>query len=136
MEAGGFYSLGDIAVTAAAIYLGTPIDELDGMTAVTAQVKFAYGSGGTSGNAFLQTSLDQSATWIDIASVTFTTAGKTVVLNFSGLTPRLTEYTPTDGSLANDTAVDGILGDRLRLKVVTVGTYAGSTLLSGRIAVR
>ena len=136
MDAGGFYSLGDIAITTAAIYLGAEIDELDGMSAVTAQIKLAYGSGGTSGNAFLQTSLDQSATWIDIASVTFTTAGKTVVLNFSGLTPRLTEYTPTDGSLANDTAVDGILGDRLRLKVVTVGTYAGSTLLSGRIAVR
>ena len=132
----GIVTLGDFALTASATYVGTAIEDLDGMTAATIQVKFAYGSGGTTARAYVQTSLDQGTTWIDIISVLHTTSSEVAVFNISGLTPKTTAIVPGDGALSDDTAIDGILGDRLRVKVVTTGTYAGQTVLSVRAAVR
>jgi hypothetical protein len=37
--------------------------------------------------------------------------------------------TPTDGTLADNTAVNGLLGSNLRVKLTTTGTYAGETSL-------
>lgn len=136
MNSPGIYSLGDIAITGAGTQTGTVVDGLDGMTAVTLQARLAYGSGGTKVSAYIQTSLDQGSTWVDIACITFGTAGATKIVNLSGLTPKTTEVTPADGALADDTCVDGVLGDRLRVKAVSTGTYAGSTVLSVRAAVR
>jgi len=42
------------------------------------------------------------------------------------LTPVTTVYTPT--TLSDDTVKDGILGERWRAKIITVGTYAGKHL--------
>lgn len=129
---------GNIAftITAAATQLGTPILELDGMTALTCQLKFVFGSGGLTCRAYLQTSLDQGATWIDIACQLFEVANETKIFNLSGLTPKTTAVAPTDGTLTDDTSLDGILGDRVRLKVVSTGTYAGSTQVTGWIQPR
>ncbi len=132
----GLLDLGDHALNLAAIYIGTPLDKLDGMTACTLYLRFQYGSGGSTCKAYCQVSLDQETTWVDIACASFTTASEAVILNFSGLTPKLTQIVPTDGALADDTAIDGVLSDRMRLKIVTTGTYAGQTVLSGRVAVR
>jgi hypothetical protein len=132
----GLKSLGDITITAAGTQTATAVEDLDGMLAAAVQFRLAYGSGGTSVKAYLQTSLDQGSTWIDVACFTATTASAVRVVNLSALTPKTTLVTPTDGALSDDSAVDGILGDRLRLKVVSVGTYAGSTLLTVRAVVR
>jgi hypothetical protein len=91
------------------------------------QIDFVYGSGGTSGKVWLQTSLDGS-TWIDIANMTFLLASKSRIYNFSADTPITTAYVITDGTLADDTAKDGIIGEIYRCKYTTVGTYAASTL--------
>jgi hypothetical protein len=66
----------------------------------------------------------------------FGAASEVEIINLSGLTPKTTQVPPGDGALGDDTTVDGVLGDRLRAKVVSVGTYAGSTVLSVRAAVR
>lgn len=123
-------------VTAAATQNGDPVLKLDGMTALSGLVKFDWGSGGTTCKVYVQTSLDQGATWIDIAALAFTTADASKVFNLSGLTPKTTAVVPTDGTLTDDTCLDGILGDRVRLKVVSTGTYAGSTIVTGWIAAR
>ncbi|MER8540250.1 hypothetical protein NKH17_12425 [Mesorhizobium sp. M1334] len=136
MDNPGLYSLGDLAVTVAGTQVGDWITDLEGMLAALANLRLAYGSGGTTIRAYLQTSLDGGTTAVDIACVLFQTASETAVLNFSALTPKLTQVVPTDGALADDTAIDGVLGDRLRLKLVSTGTYAGSTVLSGRIHAR
>lgn len=137
MDSPGIYSLGDFAVTTAGTQIGDWIDDIDGMLAATIQLRLAYGSGGSEIRAYVQTSLDQGTTAIDLACVLFGTDGETRVVNLSGLTPKSdAQITPTDGALADDTAVDGVLGDRLRLKLVSTGTYAGSTVLSARAAVR
>lgn len=136
MNSPGIYSLGDFSLTAADTYIGDWVTDLDGMLAVTLQARFAYGSGGTTAKLYIQTSIDQGVTPIDIACIAFDTEGATAVVNLSGLTPKTTEVVPTDGALTDDTCVDGILGDRLRAKIVTVGTYASSTVLSVRAAAR
>jgi hypothetical protein len=132
----GVYTLGPVQVTVPVTYVTDWVTDLDGMVGVTLQMQLAYGSGGTSIKAFLQTSLDSGQTAIDIASVTFATSGGTKVLNLSANSPVTTAAVPSDGALADNTVLDGILGDRLRLKVVSTGTYAGSTVLVGRVAVR
>lgn len=136
MSKTGIQSLGDFTITTAATYVGDWVTGFDGLLAMCAQLRLAYGSGGTSIKAYVQTSLDQATTPVDIACVVFGTASEVAALNFSALTPKLTQVTPTDGALADDTAVDGILGDRFRLKVVSTGTYAGSTVVSARVNAR
>jgi hypothetical protein len=95
------------------------------------QAQFVYGgSGGTSATAFLQTSFDGGTTWCDIACFAFTTSSATKICNLSSLTAVATQATPTNGSLANNSCVDGFLGPVLRVLVTTVGTYAGGTTLT------
>lgn len=131
----GIYSLGDFQITTAQTLIGSWVEDLEGLLALAVSLRLQYGSGGTGIKAYLQTSLDQGQTAIDIACVAFGTAAEHVVLNFSALTPK-GQVTPTDGSLTDDTVVDGILGDRFRLKVVVTGTYGGSTILSARVNAR
>lgn len=142
----GIKNLGDAAITAAVtgsvITSGVSsqgvaqafIDKLEGATGVTLQANFTYGSGGTSVAAAVETSIDQGLTWVEIARFAFTTASAEKVLSVIGNSEITTAYTPA--ALSSDTAKSGILGDRLRCKVTSVGTYAGNTSLSVRASVR
>ncbi len=125
----GYFSLGTFSITTAGTFMGDWVDDLDGCLALLAQLRFIWGSGGSAVVAYLQTSVDNGATPVDMASVAFAMASENAVLNFSALTPKTTQVTPSDGALTSDTAVDGVLGDRFRVKIVVTGTYAGSTQL-------
>ena len=142
----GIFNLGDepitVAVTNIVITDGVSsqnvaqsfIDGLDWMAAVTLQANFTYGtSGGTSVKVDIETSLD-STSWVPIARFAFTTASAEKLFNLSGLTPKTTVVVPA--TLSDDTCLDGILGDRLRAKITTSGTYVGNTSISVRAAVR
>lgn len=98
-------------------------------TNMTLQANFTYGSGGTSADAYVQTSLDGGGTWVDIAEFHFTTSSGRVLYNLNSSTPVTTQYTATDGSLSANTAKDGVFGSQWRVKYTTVGTYAASTTL-------
>jgi hypothetical protein len=142
----GIYNLGDeaitVAVTNSVITDGVSsqgntqafIDGLDWMAAVTLQANFTYGSGGTNLKVDIETSLDQGLSWIHIARFAFLLASAEKLFNLSGLTPKTTVVTPA--TLSDDTVLDGILGDRLRAKITSAGTYAGNTSISVRAAVR
>lgn len=132
----GYYSLGNFSITSADTAAGDAVTGLEGMLAATVQLRFVYGSTGANVKVYIQTSFDQGNTWVDVAAVLFELANEVRLLNLSGLTPKTTQVTPTDGSLSDDTAVDGLLGDRLRVKVVSTGTYAGSTTLSASVVAR
>lgn len=136
MDNPGLYSLGDISVTTAGTQVGDAVVGLKGMLSALLQLRFAWGSGGTNVKVYVQSSADDGTTWYDVACVLFATATEVALLNLSALTPKTTQVVPTDGTLADDTAVDGLIADRLRLKVVSTGTYAGSTLLSARLIAR
>lgn len=138
MNNAGIFTLGDVAITAAATYITDWVDGLDGVSEITYDLNFAWGSGGSSGKVFLQTSLRQAIettdAGIDIACMSFAGASKqrvgTLVSGYKAAT------IPTDGLLTEETDLSGVLGDRFRLKIVTIGVYAGNTILSGRIAAR
>lgn len=133
----GDYTLAALGITTALTgQAQTSISQLEGLIATTLEVQFAYGSGGTSCKVWIQTTLDAGQTWLDIACFAFTTSSSTKVINISGLTPVTTAIVPTDGSMSDNTAQDGVLGSALRAKITTVGTYAGSTSLSVRASVR
>lgn len=135
------YSLGDWAIGAAATQVPDNNDdevvtELEGILALLCVVRFIYGSGGSSCRVYLQTSADQGVTWFDIACFLFTATNDQKRVNLSGLTPVTTPVQVSDASLTDNTAVDGALGDRFRVKIVSTGTYADSTLVSVRIHTR
>lgn len=110
------------AVPSATTSAGVPA-----MASCQIQVVFTYGSGGTSGTLWVQSSFDGGTTWVDIYAFSFTTANKSRIVNLSSRTP-IAPYLPTDGTLANDTTKDGLLFSLFRTKVSSVGTYAGTTL--------
>ncbi|MGE0701409.1 MAG: hypothetical protein AB7O57_20095 [Hyphomicrobiaceae bacterium] len=105
----------------------TAVDKLAGILAAMLTIQFAYGSGGTSCKVYVQVSPNQGVTWIDVACATFTTSSGVKVFNLSALTPKTTPITPTDGALADDTYIDGILGHVMRVKITSTGTYGGNT---------
>lgn len=132
----GDYNLADqgvgSALTASAL---TPVQDLEGILAATIEARFSYGSGGTTCKVWVQTTLDDGASWFDIACFAFTTASAIKVVNLSGLTPVTTPVTPTDAGMADNTVQDGILGSNLRAKITSTGTYS-NTLLSVKVSAR
>lgn len=105
---------------------------LGGMTYLTIQAVFTYvADAATSAKAYVQTSIDGGATWFDIASFAFTTATATKVSSVtSHIAPASQAFAPSDGALSDNTIIQGVLGDRLRTKIVTVGTYGAGTNLT------
>lgn len=96
---------------------------------VVLQADFVYGSGGTTLKAWIQSTVDGS-NWYDVACFAFTTASKRRMFNLSARTPITAIVTPGDAALADDTAVDGVLGHSLRVKLTSTGTYAGASTLT------
>lgn len=128
----GLKSLATLSLTTAlSAQAQTAIIDLDGMTAVTLEARFGYGSGGTSCTALCQTTLD-GTNWIDIASFDFVTASATKHCNLEGL---LSKAVTAYGALSANSVYDGVLGDRLRCVVTSVGIFANTTL-SVRASVR
>ncbi len=117
--------------TAAAGVLGSTFSGFSAAQAMTFQAKFTYvASSATSVDAYIQTSLDGGLTWCDIAEFNFTTASATKTQNVSGMTVINASATVTDGTLTANTSINGMLGDQLRVKYTSVGTYgAGTTLV-------
>lgn len=96
------------------------------------QANFIYGSGGTSADVWIQTSLDGGTTWIDIANFRFTTSSlrKLSAVVANPATAFTANTTASDGALTANTVLNGMIGDRIRCKVTTVGTYGGGTTLA------
>ncbi len=131
----GDYSLCDHSLTTAlASVAQTPIQNLEGMIAATILLKFSYGSGGTTARAYVQITLDDGVTWIDVACRSWTNVSETKVINLSGLTP-VAAFTPSDGAMADNTLQDGVLGSAMRVKLLTTGTYA-NTIISVKLSAK
>lgn len=120
------------AITAAVGSLtASPLGQIqlnDAPRSLVAQAVFTAGSGGSSVDAYLQTSLDNGATWVDIAQFHFTNANAAVAVNLSSLTSVTTQYTETNGSLSANTCKDGILGPLFQVQYKSSGTYVGANL--------
>jgi len=133
MDNAGVYTLAALQITAAQNAILSQTNDLDGMTAVSLEANFQYGSGGTTCSAIVMTSFDGGITWRHIARFDFTTASATKTANISGLTAKgITAYDDLNSEGVND----GILGDLLALKLISTCTYANPTTLSVRASVR
>ena len=122
----------NLATSAAGTYVSDDMAVPPGFLSFTTQAAFVRGSGGTTCDVFVQTSLDNGSTWIDIIQYAFTTSSVTRV---SGVRPNVAlaaNYTPTDAALSDNTIKDGLMGDRIRVKTVLAGTYAGTSTLTVR----
>ena len=145
MDNPGIYALGDETITAETtdkvITSGVSadgvaqalIDRLDGMDSVTLFCAFQYGSGGTSCVVVVQTSINQGTDWIDVCRFDFATANAQKTANVSAAAAAAVASV---AALGSEGKLDGVLGDRLRAKITTTGTYAGSTSVSVRAAAR
>lgn len=127
------YTLAALQIDVAKDAILTPILSLEGMKAVSLEAVFKYGSGGTTCAAIVLTSFDGGTTWRQIARFDFTTASATKIGNLSGL---LSKAIAAYADLNSEGVNDGILGDMLAARVISTGTYAGSTALSLRASVR
>lgn len=121
------------AAVAADVTAGVfPIDRAESLTL---HAICTVAGGGTTAKAWVQTSFDGGTTWMDIANFAFTTSTATRLYH---LTPAAVTSiaTPVDGTLADNTVVNGFLGDRLRVKLTTTGTYTGASSLVIRALVK
>ena len=100
--------------------------------AMLAQLSFTYGSGGTSIDVYLQTSIDGGTTWADVvhwAQLTTASLARPMLANVSSI-PQTAVAAPaatTDGTQTVNTITQGLFGPLWRVKLVSVGTYAGGT---------
>ena len=120
---------GNVITAAASGVIGSPLIIGAGAKELEVQATFTYGSGGTKVTAWIQTSLDGGATWFDLICVTFLLASAKKISKVTTTTVVAASYAPTDGTLGDDTIKDGLIGDRVRLKQTSTGTYAGGTSL-------
>ena len=101
-------------------------------TIITLQGTLTYTSGGTTADAWVQTSLDGGLTWNDLANFHFTTAAGRLVFNLNTVpvntvVAQITSF--TDGTLAANTAIAvPFFGSMFRTKYTTAGTYVGTVL--------
>lgn len=111
----------------------TPIEDLEGMLSASIVARFLYGSGGTTCNAVIETTLDGGTIWYSVARFDFTTSTAAKYANLSGLTAK---GATALGALGSEGVADGLLGPMVRAVITSTGTYAGGTLLDVRMVAR
>lgn len=109
----------------------TPVTKLAGMDYLGVMAVFLYGAGGTTVKAWIQTSFDGGTLWVDVINFAFTTAAaKFTAAVSTNITAGAAPVAVTDGTAADNAVVNGVLGDRVRVKYLTTGTYTGATSLA------
>lgn len=122
----GTYDLATLGITTALTNSAqTPLTDLDGMAAANIVAELLGATAGTSISALVQTTFDDGTTWLDVARFDFTTtAGKKYAVLQAVAAKGVTSY----AALAAEGVNDGLLGDRLRAVITSVGTYTNTTL--------
>lgn len=121
----------DFSVTAAGTQIGNAIEDLEGLESLTIYGKLsaATPSSGAGVTVYIQSSIG-GADWYDVACIAFgdETEARAANVVASAAAPALL----TDAAMADNTVLNGPLGDRLRAIVVTEGTFGAMSLMSLR----
>ena len=126
---GQYINMAAATIGAGATVTTTPTTLLAGMKYLVAEAQFVRAAGGTDCKAYVQTSLDQGVTWIDIMCFAFTTSTASKVSAVSSTIALAAAVTPGDAALSDNTILNGLLGDQVRVKYISTGTYTGATTL-------
>ena len=122
------------AFTTAATVTGKTFNIGTDVTSISIQWIFVRGGGGTTLDAYLQTSLDGGTTWTDIYNCKKTTTSEnTISVN---IVAAVVDKDNTDATLADNTAENGIIGSLIRIKFVTTGTYTGTSTIKASAVIR
>ena len=99
--------------------------------------KVTVAAGGGECDAYVQTRL--GGLWIDVANFHATTSSMERCYNLSTRTPVTSIATPSNDAshISDNTSVDGLIGDILRVKLVTSGSaYTGASSIKVVAVVR
>lgn len=97
--------------------------------------KFTYaattGSSTATTTAWIEMTPDGGTNWADIACFEYGAASASGISyqSCNGTTAVNATAALTEGSLSNNTSINGLLGDQYRVKVTTTGTYGAGTSL-------
>ena len=117
------------AITTAVTGVTGPACPVAGLRDLLVEAQFLYGSGGTSAKVWVQTRV-KGGTWRDVMNFAFATASLTKFQKVSVNLALAANQAASDAALADNTVLDGLLGDELRVKYTTTGTYAGGTTIA------
>lgn len=125
-----------VAITSAVAGATVDIGEVpSGTKHIMAHSNFTYAGGAVvTAKFYLQSSAD-GVTWFDILSVAETTATSHKIVGLD-LEAAGAMTVITDGTLTDNTKLDGMAGDRLRLKYTTTGTYTAGTTFDLILTIR
>jgi hypothetical protein len=96
------------------------------------QANLVRAAGGATCRVYIQTSFDEGATWCDIMCLHMVNASERLVgavcatITLGGAT-----ITPSDGALADDTLIQGVLGDFIRMRMTVAGGYTATLRVDG-----
>lgn len=114
--------------TAGTVISGTVTGLYDSVV-IGASMIFDWGSGGTAGTAYLQTSPNGGTNWFDVAAFAFGSADLNHYASLAIPSFGTGTFAITDGALTGGAITPIPIGDSARVKIVSVGTYAGTTTL-------
>jgi hypothetical protein len=120
----------DLTAMGAGTFTSDEVSIPYGADLVACQAVFTRAGGGSTTDVFIQTSLDNGSTWIDLVQWAFLTTTVTKISAVRSSIAMAANVTPTDGGLSDNSILDGLLGDRIRAKTVIVGTYTGASSLA------
>ena len=120
----------DLTAMGAGTFTSDEVSIPYGADLLACQAVFTRAGGGTTCDVFIQTSLDNGSTWIDLIQWAFLTTTATRISAVRSSIAMAANVTPTDGAMTDNTILDGLLGDRIRAKTVVVGTYSGASSLA------
>ena len=126
-QGGGLLTLLPVTTIAAAVTGTTGIAApTEGLRDLLVEAIFLYGSSGTTLKVWVQTRT-KGGTWRDVMNFAFTTSAATKWSKTSIAVALAAARATSDAALADDTILDGFLGDEVRVKYTSTGTYAGAT---------
>src|SRR3990167_6316004 len=124
---GGLLTLLPQTTIAAAVAGSTGIAfPTEGLKSLLVEAKFLYGADGTTFKAWVQTRV-KGGTWRDVMNFAFTTSAATKWSKTSISIALAAARAASDAALTDETILDGMLGDEVRVKYTSTGTYAGAT---------
>lgn len=109
--------------------VGGTVSSLYDKNVLAAVANFDYGSGGGTARVWVQTTFDEGESWVDVANFTFTNSDALKAAALGHPTHGTANFAVTDGSLADNTIAAVPVGNLVRTKLTTTGTYGGATTL-------